>query len=77
MQYTNVVELARAIKIKINEYNTQKLSRAELKSYISEIYSNENHRAMMYRGKKFSSAFTKTLAKWRLEIFKEIISELI
>lgn len=80
-EFSTIIELSKDVKNKINTYNVSEPSqKAEaynnLSNYVKEIMSNEKHRAMIYRGNGISTVFEKTLGRWRIKIWKELVDKI-
>lgn len=80
-EFSTILELSKYVKAKINAYNAaepvQKTSAYnELFDCIKEVMSNEKHRAMIYRGNGISTVFEKTLGRWRMKIWKELVDKI-
>ena len=80
-EFDTILDLSKDVKSKINAYNITELSRKteaykELFDYVSKIMSSEKHRGMIYRGNGISVVFERTLGRWRMRIWKELIEKL-
>jgi len=80
-EFSTVLELSKDVKSKINTYNVAEPSQKdeaykELFCYVKKIMSNEKNRAMIYRGTGISTVFEKTLGRWRMRIWKELVDKL-
>ena len=80
-EFSTILELSKNVKSRINAYNVSEPSQKaeaynELFDYIREIMSNEKNRAMIYRGNGISTVFEKTLGRWRMRIWKELVDKL-
>ena len=76
-EYNTVIDLAKDIKVKINEYNetepsNKKVAYRDLQTYIKEILSIPKNRSLIYKGENTAVVFNKTLGKWRMKIWDEI-----
>lgn len=77
MVYNTVIELAKDVKRKINEYNQTEPSLKyeayeELRQYIQDILSVPKNCSLIYKGNTTSVVFTKTLGQWRMRIWKDL-----
>lgn len=80
-EFSTIIELSKDVKNKINAYNESEPAQKpifynELLDYVKEIMSNPRHRAMIYRGNGIATVFEKTLGRWRMKIWKELIDKL-
>lgn len=80
VEYNTVIELAKDVKRKINEYNItepslKKEAYDNLKKDINEILSVPKNRSLIYKGNSVSVVFSKTLGQWRMRVWKEIIEK--
>lgn len=77
-EYNTIIELAKDVKRKINEYNEtepalKKQAYDNLKKEINDILSVPKNRSLIYKGNSVSVVFSKTLGQWRMRVWKEII----
>ncbi len=77
-EFKTVLELAKDVRKKINEYNetepsVKKEAYTELQKYIRELLSNTKNRSLIYKGNDTSIVFSRTLGQWRMKIWKEIV----
>ncbi len=79
-EYTTVIELAKDVKRKINEYNItepslKKDAYKNLKKEIDDILSVPKNRALIYKGTNVSVVFSKTLGQWRMRVWKDLVEK--
>lgn len=77
VEYTTVIDLAKDVKSKINEYNetepsSKKQAYKDLQQYVNEILSVPQNCSLIYKGDKTAVVFSKTLGKWRMDIWKNL-----
>jgi len=76
-EFTTVLDLAKDVKKKINEYNetepqAKKDAYSNLQLYVHDLMAIPKNRSLIYKGSTISVVFSRTLGQWRMKIWKEL-----
>ena len=76
-EFTTVLDLAKDVKKRINEYNEtepqlKKEAYKALQLYVRDLLSSPKNRSLIYKGNSTSVVFSRTLGQWRMKIWREM-----
>ena len=77
-EYKTVIELAKYIKKEIDQYNEaepveKSKAHTVLKQHINGVLASPKNRGLIYKGDMTSVVFSKTLGKWRMKVWNDIV----